>query len=302
MPVIDEFCTDYDLMFTNLVNGGVNYLRRNPTIENMIVGLSGGIDSFVATALAREVIGRHGKDIGLMGYSLPILTNEQEELDRAKLAGDSLCSYFSEVVLGNAFLNLIAPIDNSLYYEMYGHEAKQPLDSKIRAGNIKARLRMIFLYDKARKYNGIVLSTDNYTEFLLGFWTLHGDVGDFGFIQELWKTEVYGLAQHIADCGIAEEAAIACINAKPTDGLGVSDSDLSQLLPNWKGSYRGGYECIDEILMAYVNGNTYIKAGEDDLPIDTMIGTHPVLVRHLATHFKRDNPANLSRRQVLGLL
>ena len=102
------------------------------------------------------------------------------------------------------------------------------IDDRIRAGNIKARLRMTYLYDKANKYNGMVLSTDNLTERNLGFWTLNGDVGDFGFLQELWKTEVYGLSK-----SIGTESVMACVNAIPTVGLGITDSDIDQLLPDW---------------------------------------------------------------------
>jgi len=64
---------------------------------------------------------------------------------------------------------------------------------------MKARIRMILLYDLAGGNDGMVLSTDNYTEYLLGFWTLHGDVGDFGMIQSLWKTEVYDMVEWIRD-------------------------------------------------------------------------------------------------------
>lgn len=46
-------------------------------------------------------------------------------------------------------------------------------------GNIQARLRMIYLYNLASIHKGLVLSTDNQTEYQLGFWTIHGDVGDF---------------------------------------------------------------------------------------------------------------------------
>lgn len=55
-------------------------------------------------------------------------------------------------------------------------------------GNIQARLRMIYLYNLASIHKGLVMSTDNQTEYQLGFWTIHGDVGDFDPIQDLWKT------------------------------------------------------------------------------------------------------------------
>lgn len=288
---------DYGVVFGNLVDAGVRYLNDNKNLESMIVGLSGGIDSFVTAALAYEVKKRMDRDIKLIGYSLPIITNEQDELDRAKLTGD-LCTHFSEVDLLKPYLNLVAPIDNSLYYEMYGHKANRPMDSRIRAGNIKARLRMIFLYDKANKYNGMVLSTDNYTEYLLGFWTLHGDVGDFGFIQELWKTEIYEMAEHIRDCAIAEEAANMTIAAKPTDGLGVSDSDLDQLLPGWKGTYREGYEEIDTLLDTWLvmDERMDMEAAE----FQKFNYDHPVIQRYMRTEFKRNNPVSISRKVAIG--
>lgn len=57
----------------------------------------------------------------------------------------------------------------------------------------QARCRMMYLYDIASRHKGLVMSTDNQTEYQLGFWTIHGDVGDFDPIQDLWKTEVYEL-------------------------------------------------------------------------------------------------------------
>jgi NAD+ synthase len=291
---------DYGLVFGNLVDGGVRYLRQNKGIKSMIVGLSGGIDSFVTAALAYETANRIERDVKLIGYSLPILTNEQDELDRAKATGD-LCDHFTEVDLSIPGINLIQPIDNALYHEFQGNvPAKVSLATKIRVGNIKARLRMMYLYDKAQKYDGMVLSTDNYTEYLLGFWTLHGDVGDFGFIQELWKSEVYHLATWIRDCEIAPAAALACIKAKPTDGLGVSDSDLSQLLPDWDGGYREGYSEIDDLL------KTWMACEErDDMEaaeFQKFNYDHPVIQRHIRTEFKRNNPQNISRKFALGVL
>ena len=90
---------------------------------------------------------------------------------------------------------------------------------KIRMGNIKARLRMIYLYNLASKSNGLVLSTDNFTEYMLGFWTLHGDVGDFGIIQKVLKgLELYDIARYL---DVPQEI----IDAKPDDGLGIAGGD-----------------------------------------------------------------------------
>jgi len=294
--------TELQTIFENAIVGGCGFLKNNPMIDNMILGFSGGIDSCMTGLLANAVIekmAKSGRHIGLIGYSLPIITNEDDEIQRARDAGEVFSSSFAEVDLSKAYMNLIQAIDNSLFYEMYGHEAARPEDAKIRAGNIKARMRMMYLYDKANKYNGVVLSTDNYTELLLGFWTLHGDVGDFGFLQELWKTEVYYLAEYLAGRGIATSILEDAINAKPTDGLGVSDSDLDQLLPGWEGSYREGYERVDKLLRVWENGE--LDDDWQDMWDSGMTHDHPVIERHLKTEFKRYNPINLDRLQLIGL-
>lgn len=169
-------------------------------------------------------------------------------------------------------------------------------EEKVQRGNMKARVRMICLYDLAHANQGIVLSTDNLTELLLGFWTLHGDVGDLGMIQSLFKTEVYGLASYLARKLESEdmetEAAQAirkCIAANPTDGLGITDSDLDQLLPKWKIGKTSdpvrGYQKVDRLLIDYLN------EGKDS--------EGPVACRHAVTEFKRCNPLNISRETLL---
>ena len=105
---------------------------------------------------------------------------------------------------------------------------------------------MIYLYDIAQEHNGLVLSTDNWTELMLGFWTLHGDCGDYGMIQNLWKTEVYEMASTFVE-NLEEKrsrALLDCIEAIPTDGLGISASDLDQIGAE-------SYKEVDEILQNF---------------------------------------------------
>jgi hypothetical protein len=94
---------------------------------------------------------------------------------------------------------------------------------RVRKGNIRARLRMITLYNLAQLHGGFVASTDNLSELGAGFWTLHGDVGDYSPIQSLLKSwEVPYLAQLN---GVPEST----VRAKPTDGLGIDSGDEAQL-------------------------------------------------------------------------
>ncbi len=257
----------------------------------MVMGISGGIDSALTAAIAREVCDTFkDRQVLLIGFSMPIVGNQKDEIDRAEGIGRAFCHQFQVVPMDAAFWNLMGAIDPQLR-ERY--EALEPcgIDDKIRAGNIKARVRMINLYNRAQMNEGMVLSTDNYTEYQLGFWTLHGDVGDFGFIQELWKTEVYDMAKWLAVKkldSVPGKALYECVAAKPTDGLGVSDSDIAQLLPGLPASitWRQAYRIIDDELIAYLaNG---------DADMDS-----PVIKRHLATEFKRKNPVNIPREIAL---
>lgn len=280
-----NFCTDYERITNNLVAAGVKYFEDNPSLSSMVLGLSGGVDSAVTATIARRVADITG--VRLYGYALPCMTNSHEETSRGISAGKHLCDESLTVNLDAALLGLLSGLDIGLYTKLQGQQELR-LDEKIRLGNIKARIRMIHLYNVARRSNGLVLSTDNLTELLLGFWTLHGDVGDFGVIQNLWKTEVFGLAEYLG--GDAAEAA----QAKPTDGLGISDSDLDQLLPGWEGTYRDGYRAVDEILLDRMlyNANPHHTLIFDD--------GHPVVQRYNNTHFKRETPVNVARAVALG--
>lgn len=247
------------------------YIQDN-NICSLVIGVSGGIDSALCCALAKPVCKE--LNISLIGVSLPCDSNKQDEKDRAGAIITSFCSHQH---------SLCYPIDK-IYEHTFdfilGFEDKDSdsKDVKIRKGNIKARLRMMYLYDVAQKNKGMVLSTDNYTEYMLGFWTLHGDVGDFGMIQELWKTEVYQIANEILMYELEMDGEIEalnkCIQAVPTDGLGITNSDLDQLCAE-------SYDEVDSILM-------------DDTEV-----YHPIILRRRHTWYKRNNPYNIKRDDII---
>ena len=76
---------------------------------------------------------------------------------------------------------------------------KKTIEQKIRIMDIRARNRMQYLYYLAHLHKGVVLDCGNHTESCLGFTSLHGDVGDYGIINGLWKTEIYELSNWIID-------------------------------------------------------------------------------------------------------
>lgn len=258
---------DYKIVKNNIRKNLKEYIIKY-NIKSLVVGISGGIDSGICVALAKPVCDELG--VKIIGRSITILTNKKEEVDRARMIGKAFCTDFKEVDLSEFFNQLYKNISEE-------DEFLEDIDEKINKGNAKARLRMIYLYNLARKHKGIVLSTDNYTELMLSFWTLHGDVGDYGMVQSLWKTEVYNLAREINNEQENKTPLQLCIDAIPTDGLGITNSDLDQL-------GASSYAEVDDILIKYLNGTSKEK---------NELENHAVIKRHLATSFKRNNPYNI---------
>ncbi len=242
---------------------------RNARLQSLVVGISGGVDSAFAVALLQPVC--HELGIPLIGRSITIETNKPDEIERSKAVGRCFCDDFEYIDATELYLN-IKPFMTDLEDDML---------SKLRMGNCKARLRMMMLYDLAQKEKGMVIATDNFTEYLTGFWTLHGDVGDYAPFIHLWKTEVYEACRYLCKSLPSESASalMSCVDAVPTDGLGISKSDLEQL-------GAATYEEVDKMFWTYLNHPDKWK-------------DHVLIQRYLRSEYKRRNPTIIERSVLL---
>lgn len=315
---------NYEHVFNVLVDKTAEYVTSN-NLKVMVLGISGGIDSTVVAAICHEVSKKTG--IPLIGRSLPI-KNKSDEFDVSKLVGEAFCDEFKVFNLSSSYKSVLFDLcaDTGLIKDCKGYDWYWVSDleelagrTPIANGNIQARCRMIHLYDIASIRKGLVMSTDNQTEYQLGFWTIHGDVGDFDPIQDLWKTEVYELAKWISNrykniehhhtimtgAGSKSDAIELSIALTPTDGLGISNSDLEQIGAK-------SYDEVDDILSRYIPFKEYRqKHGEPLHPHDEMAESdcwsqlcarhgedvvNKVWSRHLASEFKRKKaPIYISR-------
>ena len=226
---------DYKKFVENSRKWLEDYITSNH-LQSLVIGVSGGIDSTVTCAIASPVC--HDLGIPLIGRSLPTTTNMPEENNAAILVGMAFCSDFK--------VENISEECQKLIYEL---ELKEGNMTRLQEGNIKARVRMTYLYHLASIHRGCVLDTDNKTEHELGFWTIHGDVGDLncGLIH-LWKTEVYELAGYLYSERLKFpdknklNALLKSAELMPTDGNGVmAGGDCAQFgLDN--------YEQVDDVL------------------------------------------------------
>lgn len=259
------------------------YMLRSK-LQSAVLGVSGGIDSALCAALLKPVMDQ--LNLPLIGISLPATSNKIAEIERATAIGEQFCTKFVEQPIEVPFDCLFESIGLIADQFEFNMDTPSDKDFRIYMGNIKARVRMIHLYGLAGLYKGMVISTDNLTEYYLGFWTLHGDVGDYGPIQRLWKTEVYDVANELLIELISNpnkvDALQACIECAATDGLGISATSLEQL---------GGksFQEVDTCLDAIINQH----ACEFRPEVMEMISA-----RHVNSQFKRNNPYNIPREEL----
>lgn len=283
-------------LYEHLVASTEQYLLEN-NLESMVLGISGGIDSTLVAAICSSVVEKNPK-FKLIGVSMPTTTNEKDETDAADLVGQSLCTIYEVKPIQEIFEKFVVSMTTP---------EKQ---SKLANGNIKARLRMTYLYNVASLNSGIVMSTENLTETLTGFWTLHGDEGDLGPIETLYKHEVYELCNwlilelqreqemysdlrnegKVQRLRLIEEAIKASMKLVPTDGNGVMPGgDLAQIAPGRT------YDEVDEILNALVSFKSPTLSAELYLAI---LKNGPEKVKHLLDKYDEETILRVAKRYV----
>lgn len=285
-----NFFDDYGVILDVIRYDVKRYLSKHG-LKSVVLGMSGGIDSALVAAIIKPVCDE--LNIPLIGRSITIVSNKNDEIDRSIKTGNVFCSDFNHI-------NIMKPVYDILLKNInIGNEKFNTDDysTKIRDGNVKARLRMITLYNLASLSGGIVMGTDNLTEHYLGFFTIGGDeVSDFEPIKYLWKTEVYNLAEWMISNDLKtkneKEALQECIDANATDGLGISNTDLDQILPDWRDRHsntRSGYKEVDLTFIEY-----FEKSDKD-------MEKHPVIQRYLRSDFKRKRPISISRDKFISI-
>jgi len=145
----------------------------------VVLGLSGGIDSAVSAAIAARALGPKR----VTGIFMPYSQSDPRSEKDAELLARRLNIELAKVSL--------TPFADSFF-------AAIPAGSRVRKGNVLARLRMIVLFDRSHETNRLVLGTSNKTEILLGYGTWYGDTAcSLNVIGDLYKTQVRQLARYL---------------------------------------------------------------------------------------------------------
>lgn len=153
---------------------------RQANLKKAIVAISGGIDSSVVATICCKVLG--AQNVVVLKLPYKGVSSGGSEKDADKLIN---------------FLKI--PKKNVLNFRINGvvdNYKKQLKPSSLRLGNVMARTRMIYVYDTAKKYGGLVIGTCNKSELLLGYETRYGDGAcDMNFLANLYKNQIYQLAR-----------------------------------------------------------------------------------------------------------
>lgn len=171
-------------------------------LNNVVVGLSGGLDSAVVAVLCKEAFGDNVHCVLMPSHysSTASVEHAKELCDKFNLSYESVS---------------IAPMVQA--YESY-------MDGdKLRIGNFSARMRMSVLYDISAKHKALVVGTSNKSEILLGYGTIFGDTAcAINPIGELYKSDEFEFARYL---GIPD----SIISKRPSADLWEGQADEDEL-------------------------------------------------------------------------
>jgi NAD+ synthase (glutamine-hydrolysing) len=212
-----------------LVLGTRDYARKNG-FRQMLLGISGGIDSAVTAAVAVAAVGAEN----VQCITMPSRFNSPETIADAKRVADNL---------GCPLLTI--PIEPILkpFHESLKADPRWD-DRGVAYENLQARIRGMILMSMSNQAGSLVLTTGNKSEVSVGYSTLYGDsAGGFGVIKDVPKTMVYELARYINGLAGREVIPEDVIVRVPSAELRPDQKDSDSLPP---------YDLLDAIIKGYV--------------------------------------------------
>ncbi|MFQ5771026.1 MAG: NAD+ synthase, partial [bacterium] len=225
-----------DEIYQALLLGTKDYVTKNG-FQNVVIGLSGGIDSALTAAIAVDALGPQNVIGILMPSEITSQTSIKDAYDLARNLGMK-----TETI----------PIKN--IYDIYIqtlHEIFKAQAADVTEENLQARIRGNLLMALSNKFGWLVLTTGNKSETSVGYCTLYGDMaGGFAVLKDVPKTLVYKLCKHLNETAKKEVIPVAILNKVPTAELRPGQTDQDALPP---------YELLDDILEKFVEKDMSVK-------------------------------------------
>jgi NAD+ synthase (glutamine-hydrolysing) len=224
-PLLDEL----EQMRLALELGLRDYVEKNGFRE-VVLGVSGGIDSALVAALAAEALGADR----VVCVSMPSRYSSEGTQSDAKRVAETLGARLIEIP--------IEPI-----VETVGAALAQPFEGTevgVAEENVQARIRGLLVMALSNKFGWLPLATGNKSELSVGYATLYGDMaGGFALLKDMYKTDVYRLGRHLNERAGRELIPQSVIDRAPSAELRADQLDEDSLPP---------YPQLDKVLEAYV--------------------------------------------------
>ena len=228
-PTIAAMLEDLEQMRLALELGLRDYVEKNG-FEEIVVGVSGGIDSALTAALAAETLGSER----LHCVSMPSRYSSAETRADARKLAENLGSPFRELPIEP----IVESFDTVLRDVFAGQE------DDLTEENIQARIRGTLLMALSNKFGWLVVATGNKSELSVGYATLYGDMaGGFALLKDVYKTDVFRLARHLNERAGRELIPLTTIERAPSAELRPDQRDEDSLPP---------YAELDRVLEEYV--------------------------------------------------
>jgi NAD+ synthase (glutamine-hydrolysing) len=220
---------DLEQMRLALELGLHDYVTKNG-FGDVVLGLSGGIDSALTAALCVEALGADR----VHGVSMPSRYSSPATRGDAQKLAESLGIDFQEIPIEP----MVEAFNGALAAAFDGRE------SDLTEENLQARIRGTLLMALSNKFGWLVIATGNKSELSVGYSTLYGDLaGGFALIKDVYKTDVFRLSKWLNERAGRELIPTSIIDRAPSAELRADQLDEDSLPP---------YPKLDKVLEAYV--------------------------------------------------
>lgn len=235
---------DEEEMYAALVLGLRDYVGKNGFTE-VVIGLSGGIDSAVTAAIAVDALGAEA----VRGITMPSAFSSEHSVSDSQVLADNFGIRLDTIAIGGLF----SEFQTALADVFEGTEFN------VAEENLQARIRGVLLMAVSNKFGPMVVTTGNKSEVAVGYATLYGDMaGGFSVLKDVFKMDVYRLARWRNRNG--EMIPSGTISKPPSAELRLDQVDSDSLPP---------YELLDAILERYVEDDRSVSSiAEEGFDID----------------------------------